>query len=43
MSSLRLKGNIWIENSKGHVMGPGRKKLLEAIRITGSIKLAAKK
>lgn len=42
MSVLKLKGHIWIENSNGHLIGPGRKELLEAIRDNGSIKLAAK-
>jgi molybdate transport system regulatory protein len=42
MSSLRIKGSIWIENNKGNVFGPGKKELLEAIRDTGSIKAAAK-
>ncbi len=41
MSSLKIKSNLWIENDKGPVMGPGKKKLLEAIQETGSIKLAA--
>lgn len=40
--SLKIKGTLWIENEKGQVMGTGRKKLLEAIRNTGSIKSAAK-
>jgi molybdate transport system regulatory protein len=42
MSTLKIKGHIWIENSKGHLIGPGRKELLEAIRDNGSIKLAAR-
>lgn len=42
MSALKIKGHIWIENKKGHLIGPGRKELLEAIRDNGSIKLAAK-
>jgi molybdate transport system regulatory protein len=42
MSTLRIKGNIWIENNKGQVMGPGKKELLEAIQNTGSIKSASK-
>ncbi len=42
MSGLKVNGNIWIENNKGQVIGPGKKKLLEAIRQTGSIKSAAK-
>lgn len=41
MSSLKVKGTLWIENSKGQVMGPGKKKLLEAIQKTGSIRAAA--
>ncbi len=43
MLKLKIKGHIWIENSKGHLIGPGRKKLLEAVHDCGSIKLAAKK
>ena len=42
MSTLKIKGHIWIENGNGHVIGPGGKELLEAIRKTGSIKSAAK-
>ena len=42
MTALKLKGHIWIENSKGHLIGPGRKELLEAVRDNGSIKSAAK-
>ena len=42
MSSLKLNGNLWIENGKGQVIGPGKKMLLEAIQNTGSIKSAAK-
>jgi molybdate transport system regulatory protein len=42
MSLLNIKGHIWIENKEGHVIGHGRKKLLESIRDTGSIKSAAK-
>ena len=41
MSAFKVKGRIWIENSKGQVIGPGRNELLEAIRDNGSIKLAA--
>lgn len=42
MSSLKLKGHFWIENNRGQVIGPGKKKLLEEIDRTGSIKAAAK-
>ena len=42
MSELKIKGNLWIENNKGQVIGPGKKQLLEAIRMTGSIRSAAK-
>ncbi len=42
MQTLKIKGNIWIENNKGHLIGPGRKKLLELIKETGSIRKAAK-
>jgi molybdate transport system regulatory protein len=42
MSTLKIKGSIWLENSKGQIIGPGKKKLLEAIQQTGSIKAAAK-
>lgn len=42
MASLKIKGHIWIETEQGHLIGPGRKKLLEALRDCGSITLAAK-
>jgi molybdate transport system regulatory protein len=42
MVNLKIKGHIWIETNQGHLIGPGRKKLLEAIRDCGSITLAAK-
>lgn len=42
MSSLRINGNLWIENDNGQIIGPGKKMLLEAIQSTGSIKSAAK-
>ena len=41
MAAVKIKGQIWIENRKGHLIGPGRKALIEAIRDHGSIKLAA--
>ena len=41
MASVKIKGHIWIESHKGHLIGPGRKALIEAIRDNGSIKLAA--
>lgn len=43
MQSLKIKGIFWLENSRGHVIGPGRKRLLEEIQASGSIKSAAKK
>ena len=42
MARLKIKGHIWIATEQGHIIGPGRKKLLEAIRDCGSITLAAK-
>ena len=41
MNNLIIKGHLSIENSKGHLMGLGKKELLERIRETGSIKAAA--
>lgn len=42
MAGIKIKGHIWIETEQGHIIGPGRKKLLEAVRNFGSITLAAK-
>jgi molybdate transport system regulatory protein len=41
MKNLIIKGHLSIENSKGHLMGSGKKELLEKIKETGSIKAAA--
>ncbi len=41
MKNLIIKGHLSIENSKGHLIGSGKKELLEKIRDTGSIKAAA--
>lgn len=41
MKNLIIKGHLSIENSKGHLMGMGKKELLEKIKETGSIKAAA--
>jgi len=41
MENIIIKGHLSIENSKGHLMGLGKKELLEKIRETGSIKAAA--
>lgn len=41
MRNLIIKGHLSIENSRGHLMGLGKKELLEKIRATGSIKAAA--
>ncbi|WP_243400396.1 winged helix-turn-helix domain-containing protein [Flavobacterium alvei] len=41
MKNLIIKGHLSIENSKGHLMGSGKKQLLEKIKETGSIKAAA--
>ncbi|HNQ12766.1 MAG TPA: LysR family transcriptional regulator [Bacteroidia bacterium] len=38
---MNAKGNIWLENKKGMLIGPGRMYLLELIEQTGSIKSAA--
>ena len=40
--SLEFKAHFWIEYHKGQVIGPGKKRLLEEIEKTGSIKSAAK-
>jgi molybdate transport system regulatory protein len=37
-----VKGNIWIDGSKGTLIGSGRMLLLERIRELGSITLAAR-
>ncbi|MEP7196131.1 MAG: molybdenum transporter [Saprospiraceae bacterium] len=42
IGNIKIRGHIWIENANGHLIGPGRKALLESIRNNGSIKLAAK-
>ncbi len=42
MAKLYIKGNVWIETHAGHLIGPGRKHLLEKIAETGSIRAAAK-
>lgn len=39
---LKVKGLIWIESSKGPLMGLGRLRLLEEINKSGSITSAAK-
>lgn len=41
MTKYSIKGHLSLANSKGHLMGPGKKELLEKIRDTGSIKAAA--
>ena len=41
MKNLIIKGHLSIENEKGHLMGLGKKELLERIKDTGSIKAAA--
>ena len=41
MKNLIIKGHLSIENEKGHLMGMGKKQLLEKIKETGSIKAAA--
>jgi molybdate transport system regulatory protein len=41
MKNYIIKGHLSIENSKGHLMGMGKKELLEKIKETGSIKAAA--
>lgn len=43
MQTLIIKGTLWLENSRGQVIGPGKKNLLDAIHATGSIKSAAKR
>lgn len=42
MINLIIKGHLSIENNKGHLIGMGKKELLEKIRETGSISAAAK-
>lgn len=42
MSNYIIKGHLSIENSKGHLIGKGKKELLEKIKETGSISSAAK-
>lgn len=37
MKNLIIKGHLSIENDKGHLMGMGKKQLLEKIKETGSI------
>ncbi|MEX2564730.1 MAG: LysR family transcriptional regulator [Cyclobacteriaceae bacterium] len=39
----QVKGRIWLETNQGHQLGPGRQKLLIAIKELGSITEAAKK
>lgn len=41
--NYRVNGRIWLETKEGHQLGPGRHKLLLAIRDLGSITEAAKK
>lgn len=41
MNNFIIKGHLSIENTKGHLMGMGKKELLEKIKQTGSIKAAA--
>lgn len=41
MKNIIIKGHLSIENSNGHLMGMGKKQLLEKIKETGSIKAAA--
>ena len=41
MKNYIIKGHLSIENSNGHLMGSGKKELLEKIKETGSIKAAA--
>lgn len=40
---FKIKGRIWLETDQGHQLGPGRQKLLLAIKELGSITEAAKK
>ena len=41
--NYQVKGRIWLETNQGHQLGPGRQKLLLAIKELGSITEAAKK
>lgn len=41
--NYRINGRIWLETNQGHLLGPGRQKLLLAIKELGSITEAAKK
>jgi molybdate transport system regulatory protein len=42
--SLRLRCKVWLENDSGKpVMGEGRLRILNAVRVTGSISKAARK
>ena len=41
MKNFIIKGHLSIENDNGHLMGKGKKELLEKIKQTGSIKAAA--
>ena len=41
--NYRVNGRIWLETEKGHQLGPGRQKLLKAIKELGTITEAAKK
>jgi len=38
---LKATGKVWVENSEGKVIGPGRIELLERIQKSGSIRQAA--
>jgi molybdate transport system regulatory protein len=39
--NLKLTGKVWVENSEGKVIGPGRIELLERVQKCGSIRQAA--
>ena len=43
INNYQIKGRIWLETDQGHQLGPGRQKLLLAIKELGSITEAAKK
>jgi len=43
IKNYQIKGRIWLETDQGHQLGPGRQKLLLAIKELGSITEAAKK
>lgn len=43
LKNYQVKGRIWLETDQGHQLGPGRQKLLLAIKELGSITEAAKK